>query len=103
MKLSELKNEEALDVLADLIEPAADILADENVKDLITKGGDKLTIAKTIIKGHKKSIIEILAILDGVPVDEYEVGLFALPIKVVEILNDKDLISFFQSQVTMEE
>ena len=100
MKLSEIKGEAALDMLADMIEPAAEIMADPNMKDLI-QAKNKAAIIKALIKDHKKSIIEILAIIDGVPVNEYDVNVFTLPVKILELLNDPELISFFTSQESM--
>ena len=100
MKLSEIKGEAALDVLADIIEPASEIMSDPKVKDLFGSG-NKGAIVKLLIKNHKKSIIEILAAMDGVPVEEYSVSVLTLPIRLVEILNDQELISFFTSPVLM--
>lgn len=102
MKLSEIKGEAALDFLADIIEPATEIMTDPNMKVLI-KAKNKGAIIKSLIKDHKKSIIEILAALDGVPVEEYQVNVLTLPIKLLELLNDKELMSFFTSQELMEE
>ena len=101
MKISELKNEEALDFLADIIEPASEIMVDPQLKELI-KSKNKGAIIKILIKNHKKSIIEILARLDNVPVDEYEVSIFTLPQKILDLVNDKELVDFFTSQVSME-
>lgn len=97
MKLTEYKGEEALDLLADIIEPTVTIFSDEEVKKAFN-GENKLGIVKIAIKNHKKELIEIMARMDNVPVDEYEVNLFTLPIKVTEIINDRDLLSFFKSQ-----
>ena len=102
MKLSDYKNEEALDLLAELIEPASKIMSDKNVQKLI-KGKNKTGVVKTIIKSHKSEIIEILAILDGVPVDQYECNVLSLPIKLLELLNDKELVNFFTSQEWTED
>lgn len=102
MKLSEIKGEAALDLLADIIEPATEIMADSNMKKLIEEK-DKGKIIKALIKDHKKSIIEILATIDGIPVDKYEINVFTLPIKLLELLNDKELMSFFTSQELMED
>ena len=102
MKLSEVKGEAALDLLADIIEPATEIMTDSNVQKLI-KAKDKGKVIKTLIKDHKKSIIEILATIDGIPVEQYEVNVFTLPIKLLELLKDKDLVNFFTSQELMEE
>lgn len=102
MKLSEFKGEEALDLLADIIEPAAEIMSDPKVKDLI-RTKNKAAIVKALIKDHKKSIIEILAATDGVPVEEYNMNILTLPVKILEILNDKELVDFFTSQASMED
>lgn len=101
MKLSEVKGEAALDLLADIIEPATEIITDPHTRELV-KAENKGAIVKFLIKDHKKSIIEILAAIDGVPVDQYEVNVFTLPVKLLELLNDKELMSFFISQESME-
>lgn len=97
MKLSEIKGEAALDLLADLIEPASEIMTDPEVKKL-AQAKNKGAIVKVIIKNHKKAIREILAALDGVPADQYEMNIFTLPMKLLEILNDPELVDFFTSQ-----
>lgn len=102
MKISDFKNEEALDILADIIEPAAEIFKDKDLVEMITSGSVKMELVKHIIKNHKKSIIEIMAVLEGIPVDEYQCNVFTLPIKLLEILNDDELIKFFTSQGQMK-
>ena len=102
MKLSELENEEALDVLADILEPASEIISDENIKTEF-QNGEYMKAAKAVIKGHKSSIIEILARLDNVPVAEYRCNFFTLPRKVFEILTDSELIDFFKSSADQAE
>ena len=77
-------------------------MTDPNLQKLV-KAKNKGAIIKLLIKDHKKSIIEILAMIDGVPVDEYQVNVFTLPMKLLELLNDKDLMSFFTSQGLTEE
>lgn len=100
MKLSEYENEEALDLLAELIEPATAICTDKKVVELFKQKDRKLaSVVKVIIKNHKKEIIEILAALDGVPVEKYKVNVLTLPAKVLEILNDDDLVNFFSQQI----
>lgn len=102
MKLSEVKGEAALDLLADIIEPATDIMSDPKVKELVA-AKNKAAIVKLLIKDHKKSIIEILAATEGVPVKEYNMNILTLPVKILEILNDKELVDFFTSQASMED
>ena len=97
-KLSEYKDEEALDLLADILEPAANILADKAVQEA-WENGNRLKFAGTVIKKHKKEVIQILATLDGVPVTEFHCNVFTLPARIIEITNDKELLNFFTSQV----
>lgn len=104
MKLSEYKNEDALDLLADILDPLSEILMDEGVRNLTkNKETTKMQAVKYLLKEHKKPIIQIMAIMDGVPVDKYEVNFLSLPKKLLEILNDQELIDFFHSQGQMME
>lgn len=100
MKLSEYKGEQALDMLADLIEPAATIMADKEVANFAKSGKPVIKIIKPLIKNHKKEVIEIMAILEGEDPKKYadKVNLFTLPAKLLELLNDPDLQSLFTLQ-----
>lgn len=96
-KLSSYKDDGALDLLADIMEPAAAILADPAVKEA-WKTGNRLKVAKVAIKNHKAQVMEILAVMEGVPVEEYHCNVFTLPMRVIEVLNDQELLSGFTSQ-----
>lgn len=98
MKLSDIRNEQALDVLADIMEPTAEILADEEIKTIYRSGQPRLKLAAYVIKNHKKSVIEILARLDGEEPGTYNFSLLTLPKKVLELLNDPGLADLFTSQ-----
>ena len=102
LKLSELKGEAALDVLADIIEPAADIMADKEIAELYRAGNAPKAISKAI-KDHKRAIITILAVLDGEDPETYEPPIMMLPIKLLEILNDPGVQQVFSSQGQNEE
>ena len=93
-KLSEIKGEEALDVLAEIIEPAAEIFTDENVKEAL-KSGSRIKAVKIILKDHKKAIITLMAALEETPVEEYKPTLLALPALIIGVLNDPELNSLF--------
>ena len=102
MKLSEYKNEDAIELLGEIIEPVTKIMGDSELKEILSDQSNKnkkLTIVSFILKKHKSEVIEILAKLDGKKVDEYECNIFTLPMKVMEILNDEELQLFFKSQV----
>lgn len=100
MKISEYKGEQALDMLADLIEPAAAIMADKEVVDFAKSGKPIIALVKPLIKSHKQEVIEILATLEGENPKEYakKINVFTLPAKLLEILNDEELINLFTSQ-----
>ena len=39
-----------------------------------------------------------MAAMDGVPVEEYKCNVFTLPVKILELLNDPDLVQLFTYQ-----
>ena len=96
MKLSEYQGEAALDILADLIEPAGEIMSDKEIGDVFKK--NRFKAIGLAIRNHKNAVMQILATMDGVPVDEYKCNVFSLPVKILEILNDPEMIQLFQYQ-----
>lgn len=94
-KLSEIKGEEALETLAEIIEPAAEIFTDETVKKALTEGKNKLEAVKVVLKNHKKAVIAVMAALEGITVEEYQPPLLALPTMLMEVLNDPELQKLF--------
>lgn len=101
MKLSEIKGEHALDVLAEIMDPVVEIVSDEKINKAIKGELPKITIAKLILKSHPKSIIHILALLNGEDPETYEPSLLVLPKMLLELMNDEELIELFQSQGQM--
>ncbi len=89
-KLSEYKNEEALDLLADICDPVSDILADKDVAEAL-KAGKRIAAVSTAIKNHKPQILQLLARLDGVPIEEYHCNVLTLPMRLLDILNDEEV------------
>lgn len=107
MRLSEFKGEDAIDVLADIIEPVSEIVGDEEIKKAISGEGNKTKIAsivKLALKKHTHAVLEVLARCENKSYEEYveTVSVFTLPLKALEIFNDKELVSFFQSQLGMK-
>lgn len=98
MKISDFENEKALDVLADLIDPLSAILTDDEIKRVYKEEKSKLRLIKTLLKTHKAEIIQILAILDDTPVEDYKVNVLTLPVKLMEVLNDPTIQELFTSQ-----
>ena len=105
MRLSEIKGENAIDVLADMLDPLTEMLADPKVKEVARSKSPTLIKASKILKYQKKAVLEMLAILNQTPVEEFKPSLLELPLMLTELINDikenKELISLFQSQGQM--
>lgn len=112
MRLSDIKGERALDVIADLIEPICSIAQDEGVKALMKKQAlpqdaaprafavDRLRKhVPALIKTHKADVIAILATIEGVTAEEYaqRLTLSKLLCDCVSLLNDTEFIELFIS------
>lgn len=98
MKLSEIKGEKALDTMAEIIEPLAEIMTDPEIVEMHKAGLPRIKMIKPIIKNHKKAVTTILALLDGEDPETYEVSLLTLPKKLMEVMNDEEINEVFFSQ-----
>ena len=96
-KLSDYQGEEAIELLGEILEPTSVVLSDPKVAEMY-KNVSAIKLVSYILKNHPKEILEILARLEGEEAETYKCNVFSLPAKVLEILNDKDLTSFFASQ-----
>ena len=103
-RLSEFKDEEALDVLADIIDSVIGMIGDERFKLAIAGDEEKdikpnkAEAIKICLKYHKPEIVQIMATLNGVPVKEFHYNFFTLPKMLVDLFNDEELVSFFKYQ-----
>lgn len=107
MKLSEIKGVDAIDAIADMLDPITAIMADEEIKKLMSMipRPSTLTIATKIMKKKKKEILEILAVMHGENPETFSPSLIELPIMLVnlinEVQNNEELMSLFRSQHQM--
>lgn len=97
MKVSELKNEKAIEALADIFDPIAEIASDDAVRSA-ANSNNRILMVKLMLKNHAKSIFEIMAISEGVPIEEYECNVLTLPAKLVELFNAPEFGFLFPSQ-----
>ena len=112
MKLSDVKGERVLDVVADIIEPIANIAQDEAAAALFKR--TKLPEGETVrsaaikklasgvpalVKGHKRDIIAILASIEGVTPAEYAESLDLLKLMkdFTELITDEAFVGLFIS------
>lgn len=96
--MKERTNEETLDLFCDLLDPFSEILQDQAVAYPFRHGGTAMDAVKPAIRNHKKAVIEILALLDGVDVEKYHVSLLTLPIKLVRLFNMPEVRQLFTMQ-----
>ena len=99
-KLSEIKGEDAMDILADLIEPLAEFAQDKTFVEMI-RSGERIKAVSYAIKTHKKAVLTVMALLEDENPDEYEPPLLRLPVMLLELFNDPELIALFPSQQTV--
>ena len=97
MRITDFENEEALDLLADIIEPAAYIMADKKVPELF-KEKPPIFTAGYILKNHKKSAIEIIAALHKESPEKIRFNAVTLLSDVIDLINDPVVKDLFTSQ-----
>ena len=113
MKLTDIKGERALDVVAELIVPVSNIAEDEAAAALFSRKAlpEGMTVGQfmrkrvkesvpALLKGHKADLLTILATIEGVEVKAYEESLTLdkLIIDVANLLTDDLFCTFFISQ-----
>lgn len=105
MRLSEIRGTDAIDVIADIIDPITIIIADKEVQKALKSNKPKLLIAKIILKRQKDAIMEILAVINREDPKTFKPSLIELPVMLVQLIEDvmenKDLMSLFHSQEQM--
>lgn len=112
MRLSDIQGECVFDVIADIIDPIANIAEDEQASAMFRR--EKLPEGMTVkqfatqrarkslpalLKGHKDDIISILAAIDGVSTDAYKgaLNLVKLMRDTAELLTDDAFTALFLS------
>ena len=102
MKLSEYRGEDALDILAEIIEPAAEIFGDKEFAR-IYRGGKPIKAVQYVLKKHKTAVLHLMAALDGEDPATYKPGILTLPRQILDLLNDPELVRLFSSQEQSKE
>lgn len=115
MKLSDIKGERVFDVIADIIDPIANIAADDEVAELFKRkavpngenprifGINRIrTSVPKLIKNHKGDMITILSTIEGVTPVEYAAALSLgkLVNDFIDLLSDDETLALFTSAQT---
>ena len=113
-KLSELTTDECADVLCELTPYIVNIVSDKEIMDAVGKAVDKNTITQVgimllgaqkitaviplLLKTHRPDIYSILSIVVEKSWDEVAAQTVMVTMwQMKELLNDKELVSFFKS------
>ena len=105
MNLTAYRGDDALDILADLMEPVVEIFGDRELAEAWRE--NRAMAVKMALKGHKKSVFQMLAIIDREDYEDPEAleaykqrfNVFTLPARLMELFNDPVLVDLFTSQV----
>ncbi len=100
-RLQDIKGLEAVDVLADLLDPITELVKKPGVLEAIDENGlNDVDTIKTLIKAGKMEVVQILAILDGRPIEEFldTFNVLTLPVMLYQTFNDDALQAVFTSQ-----
>ena len=100
-RLQDVKGEEALDVLADILDYAVKLVKNDAIREALnTKGFRDIETIKLLIKEGKHEIISIMAVIDGKEYDEFleTLDLMTLPMMLYDTFNDEAVQAVFRSQ-----
>ena len=97
MKLLEVRGEEALSLLGDIFDPIVVLAQDPEILHCI-ETGQKVKAIKYALKKHPKTILELMALCEGVPVEDYKPAIYELPSKLLEIVNHPEVAKLFTTQ-----
>ncbi|MBR1751841.1 MAG: hypothetical protein IJ740_13405 [Ruminococcus sp.] len=94
--LANLSNEEIFDLMIAVAEPYSAITSDEEVKEAMKNGiKDVMCVVR---KKYMKEAVQICAVLDGVPEQNYKLGVFTFVRRFTELItSDFGLDEVFSS------
>lgn len=115
MKLSDIRGDRVLDVIADIIDPIANMVQDRDVaamfrREAVPEGMDARDFfagrmrkgLPVLLKGHKADIIAVMAAIEGVTPERYAESLDfpKLFTDVMELVTDDAFLDFLSSPGT---
>lgn len=115
MKISDIKGDRVLDVIADIIDPIANMVQDKDVaamfkREAVPDGMEARDFfAKrmckclpVLLKSHKTDIIAVMAAIEGVTPEQYAASLDfpKLFTDVMELVTDDAFLNFLSSSET---
>lgn len=93
MRISEVKGERSLDVMADLME----IFENEKISEAFKKNENSKAL-RIMLKEHRSAVYDLIAATQGVEPDKANVSIKTLSDELAKIFNDPEMWSLFTSQ-----
>lgn len=118
LKLTDIKGERSFDVLADLVNPVANIAADPDAAELFGRRAlpEGMTVKEyvlhrlrkampVLLKKHKKDVIKILSLLSDMSEKEYkeQITFEGVLTDMSDLMTDPIFNAFFTTQQSMDE
>lgn len=115
MKLSDVRGDRTLDVIADLIDPISEIASDPEAaalfrREKVPEGEDAREFftqrvrrsAPRLLRDHKDDVIAIMATIEGTDPAEYAEGLNLAKLlrDLVELMTDEEFVAFLSPSGT---
>lgn len=100
MKLSDYKNEQAIEVAAKIMSPICKIVSNPENKKM--QGNNKLEFATAMLQNNPVEVKELLAILSGKNPDEYQCNGVTAMVGLFEMLSDPEMMELFGLQSKTE-
>ena len=91
--LFDVTGEEALDLLADAVEPLSVIFKDKELMKAV--GNPKISTLEKVqmlIRAHKAEVFQLMALIDGEDVKDYKPNVFTLPIRLNQLVSDERIV-----------
>jgi len=98
MKIAEYTGVDAIELLADIMEPVSEILQDTEIFKVVQSGANNLKIVQVILKRHKEKVLEIMAIVDQEDPETYKPNIFVLPMRLIELFSQPEMRALFIGQ-----
>lgn len=98
MKLSEFKDEKAIEVVAKLLVPIGNIAADKEMEEEKISAKHMGAFASAALQKHSRDVMDMLAILDDQDPAEYHCNAATVLRDVMIMFSDPDMLALFGLQ-----
>lgn len=93
MRLSDFRDEQALEVIAKLLEPVGAIAANE--RNAAARSGGVFGFASALLHNNPREVLAVFAILNGKEPEEFHCSAADVLFDLVDLLNDPELLTLF--------